>query len=89
METTRRPDGGGKLHAMAIGVHVGDGTQVDVRVGEDVAACGMAAFECAPDSALHYPVCLGVSEAMYSRQMSAASQNSANSRPVNSPPPSM
>ena len=31
-------------------------------------------------------LCLDVSEAMYSRQIPAASQNSANSRPVNSPP---
>ena len=28
-------------------------------VGEGVAACGMVAFECAPDSALHNPALFG------------------------------
>ena len=55
VETTGRPDGGGKPQAVVIGVHVGDGAQVNVWVGEDVAVRCMAAFKSTPDSALHDP----------------------------------
>ena len=59
VETTGRPDGGSKPQPVAIGVHVGDGTQVDAWVGEDGAARGMASFERARDNALHDPVLFG------------------------------
>ena len=49
VETTGRPDDGGKPQAVTTGV----------RVVEDVAARGIAAFERAPDSALHDPVSYG------------------------------
>ena len=49
VETIGSPDDGGKPQAVTIGV----------RVGEDVAARGIAAFERAPDSALHDPVSYG------------------------------
>ena len=59
VETTGCPDGGGKPQAVVIGVHVGDGAQINVWVGEDVTARGMAAFKRAPDSALRDPILSG------------------------------
>ena len=58
VETTGRPDGGGKPQAVAIGVLLGDGAQVDEWVGEMVAR-GMATVKRAPDSAVHDPVLFG------------------------------
>ena len=59
VEPIRCPDGGGKPQAVAIGVYVGDGAQVDAWVKEDLAARGMTAFECTADSALYDPFMLG------------------------------
>ena len=59
VQTTGRPDGGGKPQAVVNGVHVGDGAQVNVWVGEDVAARCMVTFKSMPDSALHNPVLNG------------------------------
>ena len=59
VETTGRLDRGGKPQAVAIGVYVGYVAQIEVEVGENGAARGMAPFKRAPDSAPHDSVLFG------------------------------